>query len=59
MSDMYEQMLVMSDITEKLTKLCSEYIEELSQYKNIEEEENHLKEVVKWDDGRRDVEQTR
>ena len=56
MSDMYEQMLVMSDITEKLTKLCSEYIEELSQYKNIEEEENRLKEAVKWDDGRRDIE---
>ena len=59
MSDMYEQMLVMSDITEKLTKLCREYIEELAQYKNIEEEENRLKEAVKWDDGRRGVEQTR
>ena len=56
MSDMYEQMLVMSDITEKLTKLCREYIEELAQYKNIEEEENRLKEVVKWDDGRGSIE---
>lgn len=56
MSDMYEQMLVMSDITEKLTKLCREYIEELAQYKNIEEEENRLKAVVKWDDRRGSIE---
>ena len=38
-------------IIEKLVKLCKELIYQLSQYKNIEEEEKILKELEEYNDG--------
>ena len=42
---MTERLLELCDIVERLSKLCSELIDELAQYKCIEAEEQRLHEI--------------